>query len=134
VTGRVVSHMNSTIPVLEPFSTSLPVDDYDNPNDRLKPRVLGSRPPAKLPSSTMIGELKLNALKARLANIGIQADLIGEGVLICGKRSSTSDPLEDAVAVRKTAKGRVELEGSVSEVYYSVRREIYTLHALVTAS
>jgi cleavage and polyadenylation specificity factor subunit 2 len=83
----------------------------------------------------MIGELKLTALKARLASIGIQAELIGEGVLICGagvKGNTSSDTLE-SVAVRKTVKGRVELEGNVSDVYYTVRREIYNLHALVAA-
>lgn len=84
----------------------------------------------------MIGELKLTALKQRLASIGVQAELIGEGVLICGaaaKRGSSSDSLEDSVAVRKTARGRVELEGAVSDVYYTVRKEIYGLHALVAA-
>lgn len=81
----------------------------------------------------MIGELKLTALKARLATIGVQAELIGEGVLICGRRNATSETLEDSVAVRKTAKGKVELEGNVSEIYYTVRQEIYNLHALVAA-
>lgn len=98
--------------------------------------MLGSRPRATLPQSTMIGELKLTALKQRLASIGVQAELIGEGVLICGaaaKRGSSSDSLEDSVAVRKTARGHVELEGAVSDVYYTVRKEIYGLHALVAA-
>lgn len=84
----------------------------------------------------MIGELKLTALKARLASVGVQAELVGEGVLICGagaKKNHASDTLEDSVAVRKTARGKVELEGNVSEVYYIVRREIYNLHALVAA-
>jgi cleavage and polyadenylation specificity factor subunit 2 len=84
----------------------------------------------------MIGELKLTVLKARLASIGVQAELIGEGVLICGagvKRSNASETLEESVAVRKTARGRVELEGNVSDVYYTVRKEIYNLHALVAA-
>jgi len=84
----------------------------------------------------MIGELKLTALKARLASIGVQAELIGEGVLICGagaRGNTTGDSLEESVAVRKTAKGKVELEGNVSEVYYTVRQEIYKLHALVAA-
>jgi cleavage and polyadenylation specificity factor subunit 2 len=84
----------------------------------------------------MIGELKLTALKARLASIGIQAELIGEGVLICGpgaKLTGPSDGLEESVAVRKTAKGKVELEGNVSDIYYAVRKEIYLLHALVAA-
>lgn len=84
----------------------------------------------------MIGELKLTALKARLAAIGVQAELIGEGVLICGagaKSNAASDTLGESVAVRKTARGKVELEGNVSDVYYTVRKEIYNLHALVAA-
>jgi cleavage and polyadenylation specificity factor subunit 2 len=84
----------------------------------------------------MIGELKLTALKARLASIGVQAELIGEGVLICGagaKRNAAADTLEESVSVRKTARGKVELEGNVSDVYYTVRKEIYNLHALVAA-
>lgn len=83
----------------------------------------------------MIGELKLTALKSRLATVGVQAELIGGGVLICGaaKRGGPSDSLEDTVAVRKTGRGRVELEGTVSQLYYTVRREIYNLHALVAA-
>ncbi len=84
----------------------------------------------------MIGELKLTALKSRLASVGVQAELIGEGVLVCGaaaKRGPTTDRLGESVAVRKTGKGHVELEGNVSEVYYIVRKEIYNLHALVAA-
>jgi len=84
----------------------------------------------------MIGELKLTALKSRLATVGVQAELIGEGVLICGagaKKNQVSETLEESVAVRKTAQGQVELEGNVSDVYYTVRREIYNLHALVAA-
>jgi cleavage and polyadenylation specificity factor subunit 2 len=99
--------------------------------------MLGTRPPNTLPHSTMIGELKLTALKARLASIGVHAELIGEGVLICGsgaKKNAGSDILEESVAVRKTARGRVELEGNVSDVYYIVRKEIYNLHALVAAT
>jgi cleavage and polyadenylation specificity factor subunit 2 len=89
-----------------------------------------------LTHSTMIGELKLTALKSRLATVGVQAELIGEGVLICGagaKKNQVSETLEESVAVRKTARGQVELEGNVSDVYYIVRREIYNLHALVAA-
>jgi len=78
----------------------------------------------------MIGELKLTALKSRLASIGVQAELIGEGVLICGTSTTSSG---GSVLVRKLAKGKIELEGNVSEVYYTVRREIYNLHALVAA-
>jgi len=79
----------------------------------------------------MIGELKLTALKTRLAAVGVQAELVGEGVLVA--RCAGGEGLEQAVAVRKTARGRVEVDGTVSEVYYKVRKEIYELHALVAA-
>ncbi|KAF8639809.1 hypothetical protein AX17_001068 [Amanita inopinata Kibby_2008] len=135
VTGRVVSHANSTIPVLDPVSSSsLPTDE----SLRTLPgrqRTVGSRATMTLPRSTLIGELKLTALKARLSTVGVQAELIGEGVLICGAatKHSPSELPGEAVSVKKTARGHVELEGNVSEVYYIVRREIYNLHALVAA-
>ncbi|KAJ7283999.1 beta-lactamase-like protein [Mycena rebaudengoi] len=135
VTGRVVTHASSTIPTLEPISALAPTQSK-TPDLKSAPRILGSRPTIPLPHSTMIGELKLTVLKARLAAIGVPAELIGEGVLICGTaagKMSGSDALEDSVAVRKTASGKVELEGTVSQVYYIVRKEIYNLHALVAA-
>ncbi|KAL0570092.1 hypothetical protein V5O48_011867 [Marasmius crinis-equi] len=140
VTGRVVAHASSIIPVLEPVSvlpTREDIDDQSTPDDAAvtnKPRVLGSRPTATLPNSTMIGELKLTALKSRLTAVGIHAELIGEGVLICGAtKSDGASELENTVAVRKSGVGKVELEGNVSDVYYAVRKEIYNLHALVAA-
>ena len=131
MTGRISSTAGSTIPVLEPLGTRLP--EKVARNDQ-RPRMLGSRPTRTLPQSTMIGELKLTALKTRLAKVGVQAELIGEGVLICGpaKRGS-SESVEHTVAVKKTTRGRVELEGTISDVYYVVRKEIYNLHALVAA-
>lgn len=135
VTGRIVAHANATVPILEPVLNA-PVVDKAVSNAAVKPKMLGARPAAKLPHSTMIGELKLTALKARLATVGVQAELIGEGVLICGagaKGNTGSESLEDSVAVRKSATGKVEIEGNVSDVYYTVRQEIYNLHALVAA-
>jgi len=105
--------------------------DLEKGAESLNQRGLGSRPQVALPHSTMIGELKLTALKSRLATVGVQAELVGEGVLICS--TSGSEGPGGSVAVRKLAKGKVEMEGNVSEVYYIVRREIYNLHALVTA-
>ncbi|KAJ7094593.1 beta-lactamase-like protein [Mycena belliarum] len=137
VTGRVVAHASSTIPTLEPLSDSALIQaKVPNSKSKSAPQMLGSRPTVDLPHSTMIGELKLTALKTRLAAIGVPAELIGEGVLICGAAAGTmggSDALEDSVAVRKTASGKVELEGGASQVYYTVRKEIYNLHALVAA-
>ena len=85
----------------------------------------------------MIGELKLTALKQRLSAINIQAKLVGEGVLICGGSQlgdEEGSSTEETIAVRKKAKGYVELEGNVSELYHKVRREVYEQLALVAAS
>jgi len=85
----------------------------------------------------MIGELKLTALKQRLSAINIQAKLVGEGVLICGGSKlgdEEGSSTEETIAVRKKAKGFVELEGNVSELYHKVRREVYEQLALVAAS
>ncbi|KAH8982822.1 beta-lactamase-like protein [Lactarius akahatsu] len=123
VTGRITTSASSNVPVLEPTAQASP--SASSPSPTLT-RVLGARPIHRLPHSTMIGELKLTALKLRLAAIGVQAELIGEGVLVCRGDSET-------VAVRKSARGQVELEGTVSSVYYKVRKEIYGLHALVSA-
>lgn len=133
MTGRISSLAGSTIPVLEPTGLRLPGEQSIRKVHR--PPMLGSRPTRTLPQSTMIGELKLTALKARLAKVGVQAELIGEGVLICGptKKGASADAIEHTVAVKKTTRGRVEVEGTVSDVYYAVRREIYNLHALIAA-
>ena len=132
VTGRVASLDSSTIPILEPVRAA--AQPREGTRNALRGRMLGSRPSMALPQSTMIGELKLTALKARLATVGVQAELVGEGVLICGAAAKRgSAPLGDSVAVKKTGRGKVELEGAVSDVYYIVRKEIYGLHALVAA-
>jgi cleavage and polyadenylation specificity factor subunit 2 len=134
VSGRVSSLATSTIPILEPMASSASKSPASQ--DTVRGRILGSRPTRTLPQSTMIGELKLTALKARLTVVGVQAELVGEGILICGaaaKKGGLSDSLEDSVAVKKTGKGKVELEGAVSDVYYKVRREVYNMHALVAA-
>jgi cleavage and polyadenylation specificity factor subunit 2 len=129
VRGLVAAHATSTIPTLEPAMSGATRTNTAAPQT-LPPRMLGLRPQGPLPNSTMIGELKLTTLKSRLASIGVQAELIGEGVLICGT-GTTDETLGGTVAVRKLGKGKIELEGTVSEVYYTVRQEIYNLHALV---
>lgn len=134
VIGRVSSIATSTIPILEPISVSAFTESRTQ--SKAKGRMLGARPIMALPQSTLIGELKLTVLKSRLAAVGVQAELIGEGVLICGAaatRGGIPDSLEDSVAVKKTARGKVDLEGPVSDIYYIVRREVYNLHALVAA-
>lgn len=129
VVGRIASLASSTIPILEP--TTAPVDE-DQPRP-LKPKVLGARPQTLLPQSTMIGDLKLTTLKARLAAAGIQTEFAGEGILVYFDRRSVEGEgkIVPLVAIRKSAEGRVELEGTVSEMYYTIRKQIYDLHALV---
>ncbi|KAI0306845.1 beta-lactamase-like protein [Multifurca ochricompacta] len=124
VMGRLTTSASSTMPVLEPSNQNTLATSGPSP---ALPPVLGGRSTQRLPHSTMIGELKLTALKARLAAVGVQAELIGEGVLVCRGGDV------ETVAVRKSARGHVELEGTVCDVYYKVRREIYGLHALVSA-
>lgn len=136
VTGRVTNHFSLNIPILEPTGSTAPSDTVHTRAAVPSGRIFGSRVAQPLPRSTMVGELKLTALKARLAAIGIPAELIGEGVLICGagaRRDQSSDDIMATVAVRKTGRGKVELEGNVSDVYYTVRKEIYGLHALIAA-
>lgn len=133
VTGRVANLATSTIPILEPVASSAV---RAQAGSAPRARMLGARATRSLPQNTMVGELKLTALKTRLATVGVQAELVGEGVLICGaaaKKGSSWDALEDSVAVKKTGKGKVELEGAVSDIYYKVRQEVYNMHALVAA-
>ncbi|KZW03719.1 hypothetical protein EXIGLDRAFT_600182 [Exidia glandulosa HHB12029] len=128
VVGRLVAHASSSIPVLEPVMRGVAkVEDEDAQRSRL--RV------AELPHSTMIGDLKLTALKARLNAINIPAEFAGEGVLVCGDfvRDPDADP-NAVVAVRKLGRGKVEVEGGVCDVYYTVRREVYALHAIVATT
>ncbi|KAH9931771.1 beta-lactamase-like protein [Amylocystis lapponica] len=122
VTGRIASLASSTIPVLEPVSAVSPTTA--SVRKAARGRMLGSRPAITLPQSTMIGELKLTALKTRLAAVGVQAELIQKG--------SSADALEDSVTVKKTTRAGSNWKGPCP-IYYVVRREIYNLHALVAA-
>lgn len=80
----------------------------------------------------MIGDLKLTVLKSRLSRCGIQAEFAGEGILVCrGKMISMEDSSAPTVSVKKSTQGKIAIEGSVSDVYYTVRREVYKLHAVI---
>jgi len=81
----------------------------------------------------MIGDLKLTALRARLIAIGVPAEFAGEGVLVCGEyvKDPTADP-NGVVSVRKHGRGQVEVDGGVSDTFFTVRKEVYALHAIVT--
>lgn len=118
--------------MLEPVSTT----HADTTTQKVTvslPRRLGSRPPTKLTQSTLIGDLKLTALKSRLAASGIEGEFVGGGVLLCGGKKKGTDDTVPLVIVRKSGVGRVELEGPVSELYYTVRKEVYNLYAYISS-
>lgn len=71
-----------------------------------------------------VGDIKLTEFKDRvLKQAGIEADFMGEGVLVCN----------GVVAVRKVEEtGQILLEGSpMSSDYYEVRRLLYSQFALL---
>ncbi|KZT62102.1 hypothetical protein CALCODRAFT_522464 [Calocera cornea HHB12733] len=136
VSGRITFNANSAIPVLEPAAMAVvenstavvlaPVRSQEHNG------IIAMPPPQILPQTTLIGDLRLTALKARLSALGITADFAGEGVLICGLSQAGKEGTDnDVVSVRKMGGGRVEVEGNVSDVYYTVRRELYGLYAQV---
>lgn len=84
-----------------------------------------------LPRTTLIGDLRLTALRAKLTSLGLSAEFAGEGVLICS--GGGTGEMEQIVAVRKTGRGKLSVEGTTGDVYFSVRKEVYGLHALVAA-
>lgn len=137
IQGRVSVGTDSTIPTLEASSAmtvsskSLATKQAHLSASSLPShnrKALASRNPSALPRSTVIGDLKLTILKSRLAALGVSAEFAGEGVLVCNGNSTSSQ-----VAVKKTGRGQVVLEGSPSQVYYLVRQEVYGLHAVVVS-
>lgn len=136
--GRISINADSSIPTLEAASpVSVPTasrgSDAQGPSTSshsVEPKTLISRAPSSLPRSTIIGDLKLTILKSRLAALGVNAEFAGEGVLMCNAAAgATTSP----VAVKKTGRGQVVLEGTPSPVYYLVRQEVYGLHAVVVS-
>ena len=89
--------------------------------------------PVSLPQTLFIGDLRLTSLKTRLSGMSIPAEFAGEGMLICGPGVPTLLKGEklgpgmgsSVVAVRKTGEGKIEMEGSVGDVYYHVRDALY---------
>ena len=113
---------------------------------------------APLQPSLFIGDLRLSLLKEKLSALNVPSEFAGEGVLVCGpappesfgfSSASTSkvDPRKGAkaaaaavsdeakeaaggrVAVKKTGRGKLVIEGSPGETYFVVRRIVYSLHA-----
>ncbi|KAF8338964.1 beta-lactamase-like protein [Cantharellus anzutake] len=130
VHGRITMSADSSIPILEPVvnasSASAQWNRVPGCIPQLPRSTLAPRASCSLAPSTIIGDLKLTALKNRLGAVGISVEFAGEGVLVCASPSGS-----DYVTVKKVGKGQVILEGSPSELYYSVRDEVYELHAML---
>ncbi|PVF96449.1 hypothetical protein CPB86DRAFT_736678 [Serendipita vermifera] len=124
IKGRISIPANSGVPVLQPLRITAKQND-----DTQMDIVEASNEILSVPRAVMIGDLKLTSLQVRLNKQGILAEFAGEGILVC--RSISDEGEEDTVAVRKTRKGEVRVEGDASLLFYTVREEIYKLHALV---
>ncbi|KAF8312281.1 hypothetical protein DL93DRAFT_2126087 [Clavulina sp. PMI_390] len=139
--GRISIGPDSSIPTLEAATTFAFANISNNANHLSSAssssapppnsKMLAPRAPSSLPQSTIIGDLKLTILKARLATLGVNAEFAGEGTLVCSAPSSGADVKVQPVAVKKTGRGQVVLEGAPSQIYYLVRQEVYGLHAVV---
>jgi len=126
VKGRITIPPHTGVPLLEPLRlTGRQANGNEGEDNRL---ALESLKGTSLPRAMMVGDLKLTALKSRLNGLGIGAEFAGEGVLVC---KANTDSVEDIVAVRKTGRGEVRVEGGACEMFYTVRDAIYQLHALV---
>jgi cleavage and polyadenylation specificity factor subunit 2 len=117
----------------EDHETSATPTIATKPLARSTPSALIRATPSSLPQTLFIGDLRLNTLKSRLTSMSIPAEFAGEGLLICGPGVPTllrGDKLGEGmgssvVAVRKTGEGKIEMEGSLGDVYYHVREALY---------
>jgi cleavage and polyadenylation specificity factor subunit 2 len=135
IAGRYVFHSNSTIPILEPSSSSTSSTITATPAASSSLSLQSSLPLQTLPASYYIGDLKLTLLKTKLQHLGIAAEFVGDGVLVCGAPDDGSEGGGgggEVVAVRKGTRGRIEIEGGAGEIFYRVRKEVYALHAVVS--
>ncbi|KAG8817808.1 hypothetical protein FRC19_011135 [Serendipita sp. 401] len=130
VKGKLTNPTSTGIYVLDPVKATIKqTEDVEMANGEDYTTVSTKNTIAQsLPRAFMIGDLKLTYLKVTLNRQGISAEFAGEGILVC---RSTLDGEEDTVAVRKTRKGEVRVGGDASNLFYTVREEIYKLHALV---
>ncbi|KAK3263037.1 hypothetical protein CYMTET_28139 [Cymbomonas tetramitiformis] len=76
--------------------------------------------PPRPHQAALVGSVKLNDFKQKLAAAGIEAEF-STGVLLCG----------DSVSVRKEASGQLVLEGALSEDYYTIRKLLYDQYYIV---
>ncbi|TFY83336.1 hypothetical protein EWM64_g677 [Hericium alpestre] len=122
VTGRIVGTDSSVIPTLEPAAAVS--SDATTLAAQPGAKILGARPLQRLPHSTMIGELKLTALKTRLAAVGVYAELVGYAVVERRPVDLKSLPQfeEDALLGVCLDEARVERECKIDELGRQVKR------------
>lgn len=85
-----------------------------------------------VPASLYIGDMKLTALKLRLQTLGIASEFAGEGMLVCGTVGvNHGEESDEVVTVKKLAKGKIEVEGGAGDIFYTVKKEVAGLHAVV---
>jgi cleavage and polyadenylation specificity factor subunit 2 len=157
VAGHVALSQGSTVPMLETTARVRPdvveVKEEEEPSGEtatehtikvepdlpaIAPRI--SQPtkmaPSSLPSSIYVGDLRLAALKAKLATLAVPvpAEFAGEGILICGQRGSGAETRGAVVAVRKVGEGDIVLEGCVGRTWFDVRKALYGSIAVVAAT
>lgn len=145
VAGKIITGANMAIPILEmpedvaSGSDAVKQEAKDGDEDMdVKPQLKALttrkvKAAAQLPQTLFIGDLRLTALKATLSALSIPAEFAGEGVLICGPGVPTlvageklaKGMARSVVAVRKTTEGKIEMEGSMGDVYYKVREALY---------
>ncbi|CED83949.1 mRNA cleavage and polyadenylation factor II complex, subunit CFT2 (CPSF subunit) [Phaffia rhodozyma] len=124
--GRYTFPSNSNIPVLEPV-LAVPSSKVSTATSSALALTL---PP--VPASLYIGDMKLTALKLRLQTLGIATEFVGEGMLVCGTVDvDQSEESDEVVTVKKLAKGKIEVEGGAGDIFYTVKREVAGLHAVV---
>ncbi|CAK8692471.1 unnamed protein product [Clavelina lepadiformis] len=91
--------------------------DYKNSIPYLEPLSVDETPGHKI---CFINELRLSDFKQVLIREGIQAEFIG-GVLVCN----------NSVAIRRNKQGYIDMEGCLTEDYYTIRELLYQQYAIV---
>lgn len=132
-TTSVVKREEGGMDVDQDHEASATPTTASKPLVRSTPSALIRATPSSLPQTLFIGDLRLNTLKSRLTSMSIPAEFAGEGLLFCGPGVPTllrGDKLgagmgSSVVAVRKTGEGKIEMEGSLGDVYYHVREALY---------
>ncbi|KAG0150883.1 hypothetical protein CROQUDRAFT_720114 [Cronartium quercuum f. sp. fusiforme G11] len=131
LTGTLQLADESTIPTLDhpPPGTVISRQARTRRSEGLKPDS-DTLEPLPLPPSIFIGDLRLATLRTQLSTLGIPAEFAAEGVLVCGPVPEQVPGVGGAtVAVRKSGKGELVIEGPLGITFGRVKEVVYGLHA-----